>query len=438
MRNPSSFINSIPTVHLFILGYLIIIALGWLVLSIPYFQNEGTSAINHLFIATSAVSTTGLSTNDISTTYTRFGQIFLLLLIQIGGIGYMTLGSIIILARGKNIEGISAAIIEQDFSLPKRYNLRSFLLGVIIFTVIVECVTTILLWLAFRSANIPEPLWHAVFHSISAFCTAGFSTFSGGLGDFSNNSAVSFIVIGASYLGAIGFIVMVDVWLRTIRVTDTITFTSKIILRFTLIISVGITLLLFLSEPLFSGLSSDFALLAAFFQTASALTTVGFNTIDISSFSTVGLFLLSVVMIVGASPSGTGGGLKSTTISALFALMVSTLRGERHITFWKRTIPLKRLRAAIATFSFYILMLVIGVYLLLLTETGLFEVIMFEAVSALGTVGLSTGLTSDLSNLGKLIVITLMFAGRVGVLTFGSAFMRHSDSEELTDNDIAV
>jgi len=199
-------------------------------------------------------------------------------------------------------------------------------------------------------------------------------------------------------------------------------------------------MLLFLSEPLFKSFPNDFALLASFFQTASALTTVGFNTIDIGSLSTVGLFLLSVIMIIGASPSGTGGGLKSTTISALFALMISTLRGDRHVTFWKKKVPLKRLRAAIASVSFYMLVLVTGVYLLLLTETTPFETITFEAVSALGTVGLSTGITSDLRNLGKLVIIVLMFAGRVGVLTFGSAILQTTNEEDDldNDNDIAV
>jgi trk system potassium uptake protein TrkH len=170
--------------------------------------------------------------------------------------------------------------------------------------------------------------------------------------------------------------------------------------------------------------------MAAFFQSMTALSTVGFNTIATDGLSTSVIFLTILLMLMGASPSGTGGGIKSTTITAVYAEMISILRGVDKVVFRKREIPEYRQRLATANLAFYVIILCIGIYLLTTTEAAALYQIIFEATSALSTVGLSTGLTSELSNLGKIIVILLMFVGRVGPLSFGAALFATEDEGE--------
>lgn len=180
-------------------------------------------------------------------------------------------------------------------------------------------------------------------------------------------------------------------------------------------------------------------LMTSFFQVMSASTTVGFNTIDIGGFSASIIMLMYVFMIFGASPSGTGGGLKSTTLAALLGLIKSTLKRRETVRVHKRELSPERLQIATASFAFYMVVLTGAMILLLALESATFEVVLFEAISALGTVGLSMGLTGDLTVLGKLIIILLMLMGRIGVLTFGIAMAMHDESrEEEDDNDLVL
>jgi trk system potassium uptake protein TrkH len=179
--------------------------------------------------------------------------------------------------------------------------------------------------------------------------------------------------------------------------------------------------------------------MAAFFQAMTAITTVGFNTIPVGQLSKASVLLVILLMVIGSSPSGTGGGLKCTTFSALIGVMFSAARGEREVRFWGRPIPIERIWTATATLGFYLAALVTGTWLLELTEASPFDQNLFEAASALGTVGLSRGITSALSTLGKVTVILLMFCGRLGPLTFGMAFLgRKRPDSEPQDNDLAV
>ena len=178
---------------------------------------------------------------------------------------------------------------------------------------------------------------------------------------------------------------------------------------------------MFLTESYGAGVSPDNRILFSFFQSMTALTTVGFNTVTVSTMSKSAIMLICILMIIGASPSGTGGGLKTTTFSAIWGLMKSTIRGDKNIRIWGARVPEDRVRTAVATLSFYISTLVVGTYLLALTENGTFLDIFFEAASALGTVGLSMGITTALTVLGKLVIILMMYIGRVGPLTFGAA-----------------
>jgi trk system potassium uptake protein TrkH len=425
---------------LVLLGYASYTLFGWLLLCLPIAQRaSGTGALDHLFIATSAISTTGLVTISISDSYTRFGQIAVLLLIQLGGIGYMTLGSFVILAGKRELSRTRMAIGKTVFSLPESFDLGHFIKGVVAFTFIIETAGAVVLFFLFRASGQPDAAESAIFHSISSFCTAGFSLYNNSFEGFANNFWINATIAALSYLGAIGFIVCLDFWNMATGRVKAITLTSKIILWTTFWLSCAGTLLLFLGEPSLRSEPVETRLLESFFQAMSAMTTVGFNTVGIGGLSKASVLLLIVLMVIGASPSGTGGGLKCTTFSAFLGVMRSAIRGEQEVRFWNRPIPVERVWTAVGSVGFYLFALVIGTYLLEMTEHTPFDQNFFEAASALGTVGLSMGITASLSNIGKIIIILLMFCGRLGPLTFGMALFGKPDIPVRNhDNDLAV
>ena len=289
-------------------GYLSYVLFGWAMLSVPISRSvDYISPLDNLFIATSAMSTTGLATISVSDNYTIFGQLVILLLIQLGGIGYMTFGSFVILSRKTELSSVRTEISKAVFSLPKSFNITKFIRSVIIYTIVVETTGMLLLWWAFSAAGAPYPLYNAFFHSISSFCTAGFSTFNDSFMPYSDNFWILSIVSVLSYLGAIGFIVFVDFWRRFRNKASQVTLTSKIILWTTFWLSIVGTGLIFLDEPAIQSLNPAQRLLSAFFQCMTAMTTVGFNSIDVGGMSKASVLILMVLMIIGASPSGTGG-----------------------------------------------------------------------------------------------------------------------------------
>jgi len=435
----SNFLIGLHPLRLVILGYCSYIIFGWILLSLPFAQQgPGATALDNLFISTSAISTTGLVTVNVADSYTLFGEIVILLLIQLGGIGYMTLSSFVILSRKKQLSDTRTEVANVVFSLPDSFRVDKFLRSVILFTAVIETIGAGCLYLIFKRAEQPHALWSAIFHSVSSFCTAGFSLYNNSFESFTSNFWLNLTIAVLSYAGAVGFIVCVDVWRRITNKIQHITLTSKIILHCTFWVSLIGTVILFLSEPSIQQLAVDKRLIVSFFQAMSSMTTVGFNTISISQISRASLLLLTTLMIIGASPSGTGGGLKSTTFTALIGIMRSSLQGKKHVYFWGKRVPDERVRLAVATFCFYIAFLLVGVYLLTLTEQMDFEAILFESASALGTVGLSVGITAQLSCLGKIVVTFLMFVGRLGPLTFGmSLFLRQKVVLE-EDEDVAI
>jgi len=434
------FSNTFSPVSAVFSGYLSYVLFGWAMLSLPISRSvDYISPLDNLFIATSAMSTTGLTTISVSDNYTIFGQLIILLLIQLGGIGYMTFGSFVILSRKTELSPVRTEISKAVFSLPKSFNIYKFIRSVIIYTVVVETAGMLLLWWAFAAAGAPSPLYNAFFHSISSFCTAGFSTFNDSFMSYSDNFWILSIISVLSYLGAIGFIVFVDYWRKLKKETTRVTLTSKIILWTTFWLSIAGTVLIFLDEPMIQNSDPAQRLLSAFFQCMTAMTTVGFNSVDVGVMSKASVLIIMVLMIIGASPSGTGGGVKSTTFSAILGIIRSAMRGERKVTYWGRVIPFERLWMAVANASIYIVFLIVGVYLLFLTESASFDKIFFEAASAIGTVGLSMGITASLTGMGKIIITLLMLGGRIGPLTVGMVlFLKKTGNNEPVDDDLAV
>ena len=414
-----------------IFGFVTYILTGLLFISLPCAQKMHVSFVDNLFNIVSALSTTGLSTGNISQLYTPFGKLVLLTLIQLGAIGYMTITSFFILSSGNNLSSYRTKILSAEFTLPENFNIKEFIRNIIIYTFVIELIGTIFLSIEFHKLGITNPVWAGVFHAISAFSTAGFSIFSTGLEAFKNDISINIIIAFLCYSGAIGFIIPMDIYRKIIDKNHKITFTTKVILFITALVGIlGTVLYLF---------NSDSNVLTAFFQVMSASTTAGFNTVNIGKLSTTSLAVLIAAMVIGASPSGTGGGIKSTSISVLLGIVGSVMRGQfKQITFLNKAIPLNRVFTAVASTTTYMFTLIIIVYLLTLTEHFSFMELCFEAALALGTVGLSMGITADLTNLGKIILSLAMFLGRVGPLSIGIAFFKSNSNIVACKSDLAT
>jgi trk system potassium uptake protein TrkH len=422
-----------------VLGFAVYAILGTVLLCLPISQQNPGRVVDHAFNVVSAISTTGLTTISVSDSYTFFGELVLLTLFQIGGVGFMTLSSLMILARGKPLSESRLGVLKAGFSVPHYFVMQNFIVHVVVFTAACEAAGALLLWWRFSAAGVDRPLWSAIFHSVSAFATAGFSLNNNSMEGFAGDWVVTLVIGVLSYLGAIGFIVVQDVW-YTIKLRERmLTFTSKVILSMTAAVFLVGTVTLFFLEPSVTALPPGRRFLAAAFQIMTASSTAGFNTIPIGAMSTPALVVVMLAMLIGASPSGTGGGIKTTSVSAIIGNLASVLRGRRGVVWLGHELPMVRVLYAFAATSLYLIGLILGVLVLTITEKQPFLPIVFEAASAIGTVGLSMGITGGLSFTGKLTIIVLMFAGRCGPLTIGLALLRPDRSAgELPRDDLAV
>lgn len=422
-------------------GFLTYTLIGWLMLCMPLLHKHAVSALDSLFIATSAISTTGLVTVSVFDTYNWFGQLVIMSLFQIGGIGYMTFTSFVLLSKKSPLTHWHQRVLGAEFTMPKGFEIKDFLKSVIIFTIIIESIGALCLYIAFIKADV-EPnfaIWSSIYHSVSAFCTAGFGLYNDSFEQFADNTLINVILSVLAICGSLGFIVVTDIWNRVSGKTKAITFTTKTIfvVIFSLL-SVG-TVMIYFFEPSIDQLVKN-KWMASFFQSMTALTTVGFNTVPLGSFSLGIMLVVIFLMYVGASPSGTGGGMKSTTLTALIAIMWSRIRNNKQVTFFGKVIPLERLYVATSVFILYASVIFISTFLLAMTEDFPLHQILFETTSAIGTVGLSTGITGNLTSWGKLTLIFVMFVGRLGVLTFGLAILARKKEIKTTadEGDLAV
>lgn len=423
-------------------GFLTYIIVGTLLLCIPLLQKTPVSFLDNLFISTSAVSTTGLVTVSVFDSYNLAGQFVVMALFQLGGIGYLTFTTFMILSTTRKLTHWHQSILKTEFTLPKTIKIKDFLKSVVIFTLIMEILGTILFYIGFTKdgMSFTEAIWPSIFHSISAFCTAGFSLFNTGFTNYSDNLLINSTIAILAIAGSLGFIVVTDFVLFLKRKKHALSFTTKIVFYGFLVLLTFGFIFFYFYEPVISNLEGNERLLAAFFQSMTAMTTVGFNTVDFGTFLLPMLLVTIFLMYIGASPSGTAGGIKITTLTAVFSIMKSRLQNKKQITFLGKKIPYERLYIATSSFIFYTSIIALGTFILTFTEDFKFENILFEVSSALGTVGLSTGITSSLSIIGKILIIVLMFIGRLGVLTFGLALWSQQQKSEtifLTD-DLAV
>lgn len=421
--------------------YAVYSVLGTLLLLLPFASRGDIHFVDHLFTVVSAFSTTGLATVDVATQYTFFGQFIIMLQIQMGGLGYMTVSSYIMLRLTGKFGTDQAKLFQTQFSIPDTLDSVSMLRSIVKYTFFFEIIGITLLIPHFLINDVSQPVWSAIFHSVSAFCTAGFSIYTDNLMQFQTDIYVNVIILVLSLAGSMGFIMMTDIGKKFTTKNHSISFTTKVILTITGGLALWGTLHLFFFEDSFQSMPVGDRLIASVFQAVSAMTTVGYNTVDVSQMVPISLLILTITMYIGSAPSGTGGGLKSTTLSALYAYTKNTLGLKKDISLCGNIIPSYRVSSAITTTVFYTFILFVGIYLI-----GVFEPndtdflkISFEAASALATAGLSSGILTEICVESKVVLILLMYIGRVGVITFGNAILARKKETNLNQSkDLAV
>ncbi len=386
--------------------------------------------IDALFTATSAVCVTGLIVVDTATAFTRLGQLIILGLIQIGGLGIMTVTAFFTLIVGQRMSGREQVLLGDMLDTQRLAQLGALLRNIFLMTIGIEAYGAALLYLSWGDYFTPKRrLYTALFHSISAFCNAGFSTFSENLMRFATHPQINMVICGLIILGGLGFGTLYNLRnflpLKNKRapVVPKFSVQSKLILIMTGSLILAGTLLFFILE--YSNTLKGFAwhdkILGAFFQSVT-FRTAGFNTIDFGAAHESTLLLGIVWMFIGAAPGSTAGGIKVTTLAILLGAVISAAQGRTRLEVFRRTIPTAVLYQTLVVITMYLTVMMVVSFSLSLTESQFRPVeLLFETVSALGTSGLSTGVTSQLSTFGRLLIIITMFVGRIGPFTLALA-----------------
>ena len=408
------------------LGYLAFLSLGTILLMLPISSASGNSLsfINALFTSVSAISGSGLVVVDTGSHFSLFGQAVILIFIQIGNVGYMLFFALAVIFFGGKLSIANKLMIKESVSY-STLDLRVFIKKVFKYTLIIEFVCAVLLtiyWL--RYFPFLGALKHGVFHSVSAFCTAGFSLFPNNLVSYGNSFYFSVIIILTSFAGACGFYVLYDVSLYVKsfifrRRKNRLTVHTKTVLTVSISMIVIATAFMFVFESNEDTIMKDNRLLYSFFQSATAATTVGYNTVDVGKMNDSSLFMLVPVMFVGASPSGTGGGIKTTVFILMMLSLFAFIRDRKNINIYSRNIPSVIINRAFSIGLLAISWLFVSVLLISAFEDHPFISVLFEATSALGNIGLSAGITKELTSYSKVVLSFSMLIGRIGPLIVG-------------------
>ncbi|MCK4463081.1 MAG: Trk family potassium uptake protein [Candidatus Omnitrophica bacterium] len=418
--------------QIIILSFLCAIIIGTLLIKLPFAVKEGNeiSLVDSLFTATSATCVTGLIVKDTGSFFSPFGKIVILTLFQIGALGIMTFSTLFAIALGRKLTIRENVVIQRALNQQKVENVKDLIKYILAITLGVELIGAALLFLRWtRTENwtLTDTLIRSVFHSISAFCNAGFCLFSTSFSKFFSDPYINIIMISLIFIGGIGFVVILDLpKLFAFRKGFTkINIQTKMVLTVSIILIVIGALSIFFMERnnVLAGATFKDRIFASLFQSFTSRT-AGFNTVNIGNLLTPTLLVIVFLMFIGASPGSTGGGIKTCTFGILFATISTMLHNKDRVSVFKATIPKEVVRKALVVFFLAITWIFLSTIALLFIEQArlgnsgnYFMKILFEVTSAFGTVGLSTGITPHLSAFGKILIIVTMFVGRIGPLT---------------------
>ncbi len=415
-----------------IFGFAAVILIGTLLLMLPFSSKSGTSTpfLDCLFTATSSSCVTGLVVHDTATHWSLFGQIVILLMIQIGGMGIVTMAILVTMLSGKKVNLMQRSTMQESISAHKVGGIIKLSKFIIITTVVIELLGAVVFSFIFcREYGFLKGIWMSLFHSVSAFCNAGFDLMGetlkfSSLTSYVYNPLVNITVMLLIIIGGIGFLTWDDIktnkWhIRKYRMQ------SKIIFCVTALLILVPTLYFFFFE--FNELSFGKRILVSLFQAVTPRT-AGFNTVDASELSETGNAVVTVLMLIGGAPGSTAGGMKITTVAVLLATTSSVFRKRNSAHILKRRISDETVKNAATILVMYIILFVLGAMIICSVENLPLTKCLYETASAIGTVGLTTGITSGLGTVSRIVLIFLMYMGRVGGLTI--VFATHGSAQK--------
>lgn len=432
-----------------VIGFLIVILVGTILLMLPISSSRGnaTEFIDALFTTTSAVCVTGLVVVNTLEYWSAFGKAVILLCIQIGGLGFMTLVGMIFIITGKRITLKSRLIMQEAFNYDTTAGIVRFTKKIFIGTLLVELIGSVLLCFTFIPQHgLIKGIGYSVFHSISAFCNAGFDLVGGNsLTPYVGNGIVNFTIMALIILGGLGF----SVWLDTLKAIKIklhaaehftwkqafykLTLHTRLVWVITIALIVIGFIFFFLVEftnaNTLGNLTLKEKIYAALFQSVSPRT-AGFNTLTLPELTNASKIMTMILMFIGGSPAGTAGGIKTVTMGVLILCAISTIKGREHTVVFKKKIPFIIIARAMAIIMISISVVIVMLMVLTFSEDASFMEILFEIISAFGTVGLTLGLTPQLTFIGKLTIIVAMFIGRLGPITMAVALMMRQGKDK--------
>lgn len=418
------------TFKILLAGYIIIALIGALLLSCSWAHTKNINFLDAFFTSASAVSMTGLFVKNTATDFSIYGQLIILALVQIGGLGYMSIGLFVYMIIRKKVGFNDMNLLKESLLYPSMDGIFKFLKQVLIFVFIIEFVGAILLTLRFSlEMDFLKAFWFGIFHSINAFNNAGFSIIESGLLKYKHDIAINLIITSLVIIGGLGYFVLIELYFFQKKRLQSLSLHTKIVLSATLILILFSTLIIFLFEYSNQKTIGNFSffdkLLASYF-TAVNYRTGGFAILDMSAFKNASLFFGSLFMVIGGAPGGTAGGMKITTLVVLLVYAYWAIKNGR-VRIFNREIPQETISKAFIIAVGSAVYIAISVIILSLLESDFsFVALLFETSSAFATVGVSTGigdgsilsLSALFSNPGKIIIIILMFSGRIGVFAF--------------------
>jgi trk system potassium uptake protein len=427
-----SFWNS---AHLLAVSFICVIVAGAFALKLPISTYNGILFVDAFFTSVSAVCVTGLVTVDVPFCFTRFGQILIIILIQIGGLGIMTFAAFAVWFVRQKISLSDRMALEYSFIQGRNsFSLKNFIFFIIKYTFLVEFIGAIGLFFSFTGNQaVGEKIFYSIFHSISSFCNAGFSLYPDNFIRYSNSLPVNLITCFLIIFGGIGFIVVFELRNSLYRMLKrkkqryrihTFSLHTWMVLTTTLVLIIVGSIAIYLLEHTTG--HNQLSILESFFQSVSCRT-AGFNTIDIGGLHNSTLLVMMVLMFIGGSPGSTAGGIKTTTFAVLIFIMLLGKNNFEDVTARNRTIPKSLVFQALLVLLFSSAIVFFSILLLTVFEPQVdFIKLLFETFSAFGTVGLSTGITTNLTQYSKWVLMATMFAGRIGSITIFSIFMNRN------------
>lgn len=426
-------IRKISPLKIILFGFIILIFIGTILLCLPISSRSGqtTPFLTSSFTATSAVCVTGLIKVDTYNYWSPFGQAVILGLIQVGGIGFMTICITAISLSHKKIGLASRELMQSSVSAPQRGGIVKMTRFILVGTLLIELSGAVLLSIAFVPRFGAKGLWYALFHSVSAFCNAGFDLMGSGgefssLTSFDKNPYVCIVISALIVIGGLGFFVWKDLIDNRFRF-KMLRMHSKAVLITSTILIFGGGILLYLTELPNSSSQEHSALYQignSLFQSVSTRT-AGFNTVDLSQLTHSTIFIMVLLMMVGGSPGSTAGGLKTTTLAVLFASVISVFKRKKSVEMFGRRLEENVSSLALCIFAMYLMLGSAGAVFISTVENVPFINALFESASAVATVGLTTGITPQLGILSSIVLMLMMLFGRVGSLTMLLAFSNY-------------